>query len=97
MKWFTLMAALVVACLICVGDARAGHGFVQQRVFVQQADPHCFQQQAFVQQRFQRQNVFVPNFHQQRVFVQQNRGFQRQNVFLQQQQPLFQFRFNIDD
>jgi hypothetical protein len=94
MKWL-LSAIALIACLVLADEARAG-GFVQQRVFVQQQAPHCFGQQAFVQQRFQRQNVFVPNFRQQRVFVQQRPlGFQRQNVFVQQ--PALQFRFNFDD
>ena len=94
MKWL-LSAIAVIACLVLADEAKAGNGFVQQRVFVQQSNPHCFGNQAFIQ----RQRVFVPSFRQQRqvlVVPQRQFGFQRQNVFVQQQ-PLFQFRLNLDD
>lgn len=94
MKWFLPLAVALMAGLFCAGDAFAGHGFVQQR-FVVQSAPHCnnFQQQAFVQQR-----VFVPRLQRQQVLVvPQSFGFQRQQQVFVQQQPLFNFRVNIDD
>lgn len=97
MKWLSLLAIAVIACLFCANDARAGGFFNQQRVIVQNGHDCGIGSQVFVQRRFQRQNVFVPSFRsrQQVLVVPQRFGFQRQNVFLQQ--PAVQFRFNFDD